>query len=130
MSSRGRRDGGCGFAGVYVGREGPGDFVADTPTERSNCLGLGVTSGHPLGQVRRAWARPLELGDGDPVQGDVELAVTTSVEPMADGITRPDGHGCCAVVPGERGPGAEATDPSSLADELGRGQVTAGCQRD
>src|ERR1700716_2042319 len=80
-------------------------------------------------EVGTATALPSELGDGDPMQGGVELAVAARVEPMVIVVPRPDRDGSAAVVPGEGSPGSEVADGPDLADDLGRGQHSAALQR-
>jgi hypothetical protein len=65
------------------------------------------------------------LGDGDPVQGGVELTVAAAVEAMADKVARPDWDGSRSRVGCKGGTRAEATDARGLGDELGGGQRTA-----
>src|SRR6266540_1574135 len=69
-----------------IGHEPPEHLVAEPAPESPDRLGLRVTGGHALGEVLLAGAGSLQLGDRDPVEGDVELAVTAAVEPMADGV--------------------------------------------
>ena len=103
MSSRSRCRGGRGLIAVEFVRGQPAkDLVTETSTEGSDRFGLGVAGGHPLGEILASGPLALELGDGDPVEGDVELAVTAAVQPMADGVARPDRDGSGAVVTGER----------------------------
>src|SRR5204863_4585293 len=92
MSSRGRETRRFGGSSGFIVAKPAEDLVADPPTESPDGLGLGVAGGHPLGQVVAAGTGPLELRDGDPVEGDVELAIATPVEPVADDVARPDRH--------------------------------------
>ena len=71
MSSRGRCRGELGLTAVeFVGGQAVEDLIAEAATQRPNGLGLGVAGGHPLGQVVASGTLALELGDGDPMEGD------------------------------------------------------------
>lgn len=130
MSSRGRcQDSSASGSGHLISSEALEDDVAQVSAEGSDRLGLGVAGGHPLRDIGAAWTLALELGDGDPMEGDVELTIATAIESMADVIARPDRYRRGAVVPGERGSRPEATDTARLADELGRSQVAAAGER-
>src|SRR5687768_17384354 len=99
MSSRSRRQGGCDpMTCEFVGRQSAKDLVAEASTEGPDRLGLRVAGGHSLGEVHASRALALKLGDGDPVEGDVELAIAAAVQPMADRIARPDRDWSRAVV--------------------------------
>src|SRR5207245_5127919 len=126
MSSRGRCQDGRGSNALgLVGQQPPEDLVAKAATEGADGLGLRVAGGHPLGEVVTARALALELGDRDPVESDIKLTIAAAVEAMADRVARPDWDRGRAVVAGEGGARAEATDAGRLSDELGRRQMTA-----
>ncbi len=59
------------------------------------------------------------LGEGDAVDGRVELTVPGSAQAVALAVARPDRQRSCAVVSGERVLRLESTDPGDLRDELG-----------
>src|SRR6266550_1743770 len=128
MSSRGREARRRGGSGGFIVAHPAEDLVADPPTEGPDCLGLRVALGATMFEVRPAWALPLELGDCDPVEGDVDLTVAGSTQAVPLRVARPDRQRRRAVVAGERGPRPEATDAGRLADELGRGQRAAAGQ--
>jgi len=85
-----------------------------------------ITVGEHLAQ--RLSAAASRLVAGDPVEGQVELAVTATIEAVADEVARPERHRRRPVMAGERGPRPEPADPTGLADELGRGEMTAAGQ--
>ena len=86
-----------GFAGALAFGAFAGDVVA----------GLGVAA---------------RAGDGDAVDGGVDLAVAAAVEPVAVGVARADRDRRDAGGAGELGLAAEALGAGDLADELGGGQ--------
>ena len=61
-------------------------------------------------------------GDGDAVDGCVELSVAAAVEAMAVGLARADGDRSDPTGAGELGVAGEAFGAGDLADELGRRQ--------
>jgi hypothetical protein len=63
-----------------------------------------------------------QAGDGDAVDGRVDLAVTAAVEPVAVGLARADGDRSDAGGARELGIAGEPARAGDLADELGRGQ--------
>jgi hypothetical protein len=70
----------------FIHLEPAEDFIAEAPTERPDCFCLGVAGGLAFGNVRLSWSRASELGDGNPVEGDIELTVAAAVEPMTNQI--------------------------------------------
>jgi hypothetical protein len=67
------------------------------------------------------------LGDGDAVEGAVELAVAAAVEAVALVFAGAGVEGCDAGVAGELGVASEAIDRADLAEQLRRAQgATAG----
>ena len=126
MSSRGSQ---VDRPGCLVGLQAAEDLVADAAAEGADGLGPTVAGGQPVIEVRPAWTAQPELGDGDPVEGDVELAVAPAVETVTDDVARPDGDRCGAVVQGEGRLRPEAADAGGLADDLGRRQGPAAGQR-
>ena len=73
---------------------------------------------HVIGRLSAAGTGQPDLGDGDPMEGHVELAVATAVEPVADDVARPDRDRRRAVVAGERIVISEPVDAGGLADDL------------
>jgi hypothetical protein len=67
-----------------VGRQAPEEFVAEATAEGPDGLGLRVAGSHPLRDVGAAGTLALELCDGDPVKGDVELTAADAVQPVTD----------------------------------------------
>jgi hypothetical protein len=65
------------------------------------------------------------LGDGDAVQGAVELAVAAAVEAVALVFAGAGVEGCDAGVAGELGVASEAVDRADLAEQLGCAQRAA-----
>ena len=61
-------------------------------------------------------------GDGDAVDGRVELSVAAAVEAMAVSLARADGDRSDPTGAGELGVAGEALGAGDLADELGRRQ--------
>src|SRR5829696_200066 len=86
-----------GFLGALAFGAFAGDVV----------LGLGVAA---------------QAGDGDAVDGRVDLAVAAAVEAVAVGLARADGDRGNAGGARELCVGGEAVGAGDLADELGRGQ--------
>ena len=68
------------------------------------------------------------LGDRDPVQGAVELAVATAVEAVAAVFARAGLERGDAGVAGKLSVASEAADRADLAEQLGRAQRPAARQ--
>src|SRR5215472_7520212 len=123
--------------GLVIGLSGPDaelvlpeaavDLVGDPSLESANRLQLGVAGRSSTQEVVASRTGIPHLREGDPVQGGVDLAVATSVEPIAL-VARPGWDRCGAVVHREGGAGAEATNAGRLADELGGGDHAATCK--
>jgi hypothetical protein len=88
-----------GFAGGLAFCAFAGDVV----------LGLGVAAG---------------AGDGDAVDGGVDLPVAAAVESVTVRVARADRDRGDAAGAGQLGVGGEALRPGDLADQLARGQRT------
>jgi hypothetical protein len=58
------------------------DLVRDTPPQQSESLGLAVSGGHASLDVRLTRTIAAPLGNRDPMQGSVDLAVAAAVETM------------------------------------------------
>lgn len=81
-----------------VGHQAAVDRVRDASAQGLDRLGLGVAGRCPPLHVRDGRRVVLELGDGYPVKGDVDLAIAASVESMAVVVAGPDGDGSGAVM--------------------------------
>ena len=108
-----------------VGEEAAEDLVAQASAEGPVRLGRRVARPEPALQVGSAGTTEPDLGDGDPVEGAVELAVAAPAQPMADLVPRPDRDRGRPGVAGEGRPRPEATDARRLADDLGSGERSA-----
>ena len=128
MSSRDCQTGRSGSSSGFIVAHAAEYFVADAAAQGAQRLGPRVTGGQAVVEIGAAQATEPNLGDGDAVNGDVELAVATATQPMADGVARPDWLWRAAVVAGELGGRAEATDARRFADQLGRAQAAAAGQ--
>src|SRR5689334_9222136 len=64
----------------------------------------------------------LELGDGDAMQGGIQLAVASAVESHALRVARPDGHWRRPRVASKRRTRAKAAHIGCFADQFGRYQ--------
>src|SRR5215204_1508046 len=109
----------------FVDEQGAVDDVRESAAQESERFGLGVAVLDPFGYVVAALGPGAGLGDGDPVQGGVDLAVAAAVEANAGAVARAGGLGCGAVPAGVGGLGAESMSAGGLADELGGGQRAA-----
>ena len=74
------------------------------------------------GRCRPGLGVAAHAGDGDAVDGGVDLAVAAAVEAMAVGVAGADGDRGDAAGAGELGVAGEALGAGDLADELARGQ--------
>src|SRR5919108_2861263 len=119
MSSRDRQE---RSPGGLIGQETPEDLIANPAAEGTNRFGLGIAGLASMLEVRPTAFIDPHLGDGDPVEGRVELTVAATAQAMAGPVARPDGDGCRPVVTGERLLGSEAGHAGGLADDLGGGQ--------
>jgi hypothetical protein len=72
--------------------------------------------------VDAAFGVATNLGDGDCVEGPVELPIPARVEPVSDGATGGGGQRCGAVGCGERVPVGVAVDVDDFGDEPGGDQ--------
>ena len=72
------------------------------------------------GDVVLGFGVAAQAGDGDAVDGGVDLAVAAAVEAVAVGLAGADRDRSDAGGPGELGVGGEAAGAGDLADELGR----------
>ena len=82
----------------------------------------GLAFGAFAGDVVLGLGVAARAGDGDAVDGGVDLAVAAAVEAVAVGLAGADRDRGEAGGAGELGVGGEAVGAGDLADELGRGQ--------
>ena len=71
---------GVGFVVLGVGEEGAVDDVGELAFEGSDGFGFGVAVGEALFQVGLGVGVAADLGDGDAVEGGVDLTVATPVQ--------------------------------------------------
>src|SRR5271157_2236169 len=117
--SSGRREGlslGC-LSGFIVAHSSV-DLIADPPAKSPDGLGLGVALSQSV-IVGSTQASESDLGDGNPMEHDVELAIASTAQSMVGLLARPDRHGSGTVVAGKCGSAAEAAHASCLTDQLG-----------
>ena len=77
------------------------DLVADAATESADGFGLRVAGGPAVSDVRPAAFVDPHLGDRDPVERDVELAVPLAVQAVALVVAGPDRDRGAPVVTGK-----------------------------
>jgi hypothetical protein len=106
------------------------NLVGDSTPKGPDGFGLAVALADSLGDVVPTDALEAHLGDGDPMQGNVELAIAATIEPKAVGTAGPNGDWCSAIVHGECGSRLEAPDAGDLTDQLGRGERSTALQGD
>jgi hypothetical protein len=70
-----------------------------------------------------------DLGDGHDVEAEIELALASAGQPVADHLAGGHLDGGGAGVTGERGGRAEATDITDAAEDLAGGQRAETMQR-
>ena len=99
MSSRTRQSSVEAASGV--GEETPVDDVGDAPFQRPDRFFGGFSLGEFLLVVVPAFAGVAELGDGGDVDGVVEFAVPSRVEPMPSPVTRGRLDGAVALRGGK-----------------------------
>src|SRR5262245_31573929 len=109
----------------FVGDQGAVDDIGEAPAKETQGLGLGVALLDALGDVFAAGVVGAGLGDGDPVQRGVDLAVAAAVEADACGVARAGGLRSGSVPARVGALGAKALRAGCLADELGGRQRAA-----
>src|SRR3954467_7951615 len=82
----------------------------------------GLAFGAFAGDVVLGFGVAAQAGDGDAVDGRVDLAVAAAVEAVAMGVARADGDRSDAGGACQLGVSGESARAGDLADELGRGQ--------
>src|SRR5690606_29421280 len=92
--------------------------------ERAQGFGLGVAGGHATLQVGAGVIVAADLGDGDAVDGGVDLAVAGAGEAVSLPVAGPHRQRCGAVVGGVGVLGAETAHVRGLSDDLGGGEHT------
>src|SRR6266540_5420516 len=83
------------------------DLAGDVALEAAQDLLLGLALGGAPGEVVAGGLVPAQPDDHDAVQRRVGLAVTTAVQPVADGLARGGIHWRGAAEGGERGLAAQ-----------------------
>ena len=86
MSSSGSRNVFDADSSSLIDLQSAEHLVAKSSTKGADRLGLGVAGGLAFGHIRLSGSRASELGDGDSVEGDIELTVAAAVEPMTNQI--------------------------------------------
>ena len=59
------------------------DLIGETSTKSTDCFGFGITGSHPPLDVGPPSTRMGELGDGNPMERHVQLAIATTIESHA-----------------------------------------------
>src|SRR3954449_6666900 len=97
--------------------EAAGEVALEAADGFFGALALGAFAGDAV----LGFGVAAQAGDGDAVDGRVDLAVAAAVEAVAVGLARADGDGGDAGGAGELGVGGEPVRAGDLADQL-RGQ--------
>jgi len=100
---------------ALVGEDAPVDDVGQASLERAAGLGWGLSFAELAQVVAAAGSGVAGLADGDGVQGGVELAVATGVEPVALLVAAGGVQGCGGGVAGEVVLAGEAGDVADVA---------------
>ena len=98
------------------------DAAGEVAFEAADGFAGGLAFGAFAGDVVAGFGVAAGAGDGDAVDGGVDLAVAAAVEAVAVGVAGADRDRGQAGGAGELGVGGEAVGAGDLADELGRGQ--------
>src|SRR4051794_40318223 len=98
------------------------DAAGEGSLEASDGFAVGLAFGAFAFDVGLGLGVAARAGNGDAVDGGVELSVAAAVEAMAVGLARADRDRGDAAGPRELGVAGEALRAGDLADELGRGQ--------
>jgi hypothetical protein len=112
---------------IDVGRVGWGrleevpDAAGEVALEAADGLGAGLALGALAGDVGLRFGVAAQPRDRDAVDGGIDMAVATAVEPMAVGVARADWDRCDAAGASELGVGGKALRAGDLADELAGG---------
>jgi hypothetical protein len=116
VSSRAR------FQPVCVVAELSVDDVGQPPFEASHRFLVALAVGSLPQVIGSARGVLPDLGEGHDVEAEVELTITCTRKPMADGISGGHINRSCTGVGGERGGGTETIDRADPAEYLAGGQ--------
>src|SRR3954470_21565267 len=108
--------------GGRVGLEQVPEAAGEVALEAADGFFGALAFGALAGDVVLGFGMAAQAGDGDAVDGGVDLAVAAAVEAMAVGLAGADRDRCDAGGAGKFGVGGESLGAGDLADELGRGQ--------
>src|SRR6476661_5066448 len=108
-----------------VSSEGLKDGIGEAAFQYAHCLTSAVAGGSAAFDHGLGWWMPPGLGERDPVQRGVELAVAGAAEPVPGLVRRPHRQGRRAVVPCVSIAGLGPFNAGGLAEDLGRGQGAA-----
>jgi hypothetical protein len=92
------------------------DPACEVAFEAADCFAVGHAFGSFAGDVGAGLGVAARAGDGDAVDGGVDLAVAAAVEAVAVGLAGADRDRCDAAGAGELGVGGEALGAGDLAD--------------
>ena len=109
---------GMGAGGLEQVPDASGEVAFEAADGVFGALAFGAFAG----DVVLGFGVAAQAGDGDAVDGRVDLAVAAAVEPVAVGLAGADRDRSDAGGAGELGVGGEPLGAGDLADELGRGQ--------
>jgi hypothetical protein len=107
---------------VLVVEECLKDGIGEAALEYAKCLASAVPTVLPPFDHLFGRRMPTGLGECDPVQGSVQLAVPGAAQPVPGLVRRPHRQRCGAVVAGVGVTGFEPVDTGGLTYDLGRGQ--------
>ena len=109
---------GAGAAGLEQVPEAAGEVALEAADGFCGAVAFGALAG----DVVLGFGVAAQAGDGDAVDGRVDLAVAAAVEAVAVGLAGADGDRSDAGGARELGVRREPLRAGDLADELGRGQ--------
>src|SRR3954452_17403045 len=98
------------------------ESAGEVALEAADRLLGGLAFGAFAGDVVLGLGVAAQAGDGDAVDGRVDLAIAAAVETVAVGLAGADGDRSDAGRARELGVAGETARAGDLADELGRGQ--------
>jgi hypothetical protein len=98
------------------------DAAGEVSLEAADGFAVGLAFGGLAGDVVAGLGVAAGPGDGDAVNGGVDLSVAAAIEAIAVGAPGADRDWCQAGGAGELRVGREPIGSDNLADELGRGQ--------
>jgi hypothetical protein len=94
------------------------NLAREVAFEAADGFAVGLACGGLAGDVVAGLGVAAGSGDGDAVNGGVDLAVAAAVEPVAVGLARADWDWCDACRARKLGVGREAFGAGDLADQL------------